>query len=99
MMLSSVNTIFKITNSYDETVTTLKDNKYDLIITDAAMKGSFTFQYLEDLKKMANESPIVVMSEIDQDVIVHLAKKIGINDFISFPFTSLDIQKSINCYL
>ncbi|MCG8720106.1 response regulator [Tenacibaculum finnmarkense] len=99
MMLASANTNFKISTSYDETIKSLKTNKYDLIVTDAVIKGSFVFQYLEDLKIMASESPIVVMSEVDQDNIVSLANKIGINEFISFPFTKVDIEKRIGRYL
>ncbi|MCT4699600.1 response regulator [Tenacibaculum haliotis] len=99
MMLSNVNTTFKISNTYEGIKNILRVNKYDLIITDAAIKGSFVFQYLEDLKSMANNSPIIVMSEIDQEVIVSIAKKIGVSEFISFPFTQLDINSCINRYL
>ena len=48
---------------------------------------------------MAKDSPIIVMSEIDQEAIVSTAKKIGVNEFISFPFTQLDINSCINRYL
>ncbi|WP_271405942.1 response regulator [Tenacibaculum soleae] len=99
MMLSSVNTIFKISNTYEDMKTALHIKKYDLIITDASLKGSFVFQYLEDLKTMAKDSPIIVVSEIDQESTVRVAKKIGINEFISFPFTQLDINSCINRYL
>ncbi|MBE7686304.1 hypothetical protein F7647_09585 [Tenacibaculum piscium] len=97
MMLSSVNTIFKISNSYDDVQMALKNKKYDLIVTDAVINGNFIFQYLEDLKTMASESPII--SEIDQEDIVRVAKKIGINEFISFPFSKVEINKYVNRYL
>ncbi|MBE7628391.1 response regulator [Tenacibaculum piscium] len=97
MMLSSVNTIFKISNSYDDVQMALKNKKYDLIVTDAVINGNFIFQYLEDLKTMASESPII--SEIDQEDIVRVAKKNGINEFISFPFSKVEINKYVNRYL
>ncbi|WP_233861139.1 response regulator [Tenacibaculum piscium] len=99
MMLSSVNTIFKISNSYDDVQMALKNKKYDLIVTDAVINGNFIFQYLEDLKTMASESPIIIISEIDQEDIVRVAKKIGINEFISFPFSKVEINKYVNRYL
>lgn len=99
MMLSSVNENFQVSNSYEDAKEIIKSKKVDLIVTDATVKGDFVFQYLEDLKKRASNIPIIVMSQVNQKTIVNAAKKIGINEFIPFPFTQKDVRDTVSYYL
>ena len=98
-MLDSIDTHFCSTNSYEEVVDIIQTKKFDIIITDSAVKGNFTFQYLEYLKTNANGTPIIVVSQIYQEHIVKVAKKIGVNEYIPMPFDPIDIKNRINSYL
>ena len=85
--------------SYDEVKHILKLQTFDLILTDASIRGNFVFKYLEDLKSKTKNTPIIVMSETDQKSITNIVEKIGINEFVSFPFNPLKVKSLINSYI
>jgi len=80
-----------------EAMRLLKDNEFDLIITDINMPFhsglEITVYVREELKRT---TPIIMLSaDAPEDTVLHALKKLGVNDFMTKPFSPADLSVRI----
>ena len=82
-----------------EGVKMLEDQEYDLIITDLMLPFISGVQLIEHIKKNRADTPIIVLSTSKQEDIILEAFNLGVQDFITKPFSpnelSLRVKRSL----
>lgn len=86
-------------NSYEDVTDVVKEQCFDLILTDALIDGTFIFEYIEELRFKCPDTRIIVMSEMNQQTIKTNLKAMGMDDFVSLPFNPIKIKARIASYL
>ncbi|MDX1326070.1 MAG: response regulator transcription factor [Arenibacter sp.] len=99
---------FKLTKEGYEVITALdgrsaieelKTTSFDLILTDLMLPFVSGSQLIEHIKKNYPNTPIIVLSTATQEDIITDAFNMGVDDFISKPFSpnelSLRVKRSI----
>lgn len=76
----------KTCNKFDD-IDKLLQESYHLIITDAEIKGIFIYEYLEFLKTKAKNTPIIVLSQINNEFVAKTIKNLGIDYFLRYPLS------------
>jgi DNA-binding response OmpR family regulator len=77
-----------------------RENDFDLIITDIHMpynNGDEILHLVRELQK--KNTPIIMISSDDQEEVVKLALKLGVNEFIEKPIDPAVVRKKITKYL
>lgn len=77
----------------DEALRRILTSEPDLIFLDLILPGKDGFEFLEDLQKMRQGKkhiPIVVLSNLGQDIDRERTKKLGAQDFLIKANVSLD---------
>ncbi|QEE49788.1 response regulator [Flavobacterium alkalisoli] len=93
---------YEVTVAPDGRVATeiLKNNSFDLVITDLMLPFVTGSQLIELIKKETPETPIIVLSTATQEDIIMDAFTMGVDDFITKPFSpnelSLRVKRSLS---
>lgn len=69
---------------------TIKSKKFDLVLLDLVMPKVNGFGVLEELKKIKNSTPVIVLSNLGQDTDIATAKRLGAKDFLIKSDTQLE---------
>lgn len=77
----------------EEAIEKIKKDKPNLILLDLIMPVMDGFTVLEKMKKMGNETPVFVLSNLGQDSDIEKAEKLGAEDF--FIKSDISISKVI----
>ncbi|ANQ52098.2 response regulator [Flammeovirga yaeyamensis] len=68
--------------------------KYDLIITDLNLEGENGIDFVNEIKKLDDELPVIILSgEIEQKIQCYL---LGVEDFIAKPFLIKELDLRVN---
>lgn len=85
--------------SADEAISRLRDNQYDVILTDIMMPGMNGIELLELIRKREDEIAVIILTALnDIDVSIRTLKS-GAYDYISKPFRLDDVIISIEIAL
>ncbi|MCM4167212.1 Transcriptional regulatory protein WalR [Arenibacter antarcticus] len=80
----------------------LEANKFDLILTDLMLPFVSGSQLIEHIKKNHPNIPIIVLSTATQEDIITEAFTMGVDDFITKPFSpnelALRVKRSIGSF-
>lgn len=79
-------------NSADAAVKLLKDNSFDLVITDIRMPRSSGIDVLDSVNELSPRTPVVMMTAYASAETAVMAMKKGAYDYISKPFKIEDVQ-------
>lgn len=83
-----------------EGVEKIKHNKYDLILLDLVMPGKSGFEVLKELRILGIKIPIIVYSNMLEDITRDEAIKMGASDYFEKATTSLsDVVGHIRKFL
>ena len=96
------NSGYEVTNAYngEEAVEILANDKYDLALLDMVMPKMDGFEVLKKIKDRGIKTPIVVTSNLGQEVDINEAKKLGAVDYLVKSNTPLaGIIEHIKMYL
>lgn len=78
----------------------LKENNFDLVITDIHMpyhNGDEVLKLIrEDQKK---NTPIIMISSDDEEEVIKLALKLGVNEFIEKPLDPKKLSKKLKKFI
>ena len=79
---------FNVTSAYDgsQAIDILKDNTFDMIISDIMMPNMDGFMMLEKIRSKDTHTPIIFMTAKDDKFSKQLAYKIGVDDYVVKPF-------------
>ena len=84
----------------DEAIAKLKDNQYDLIITDMKMPGASGEEVVRFAREKYPDSKIIIISGYSTLFSVSNALRCGVRAFLSKPFTikqiRAEVEKSLN---
>jgi len=71
----------------------LTDNDYDLVITDIMMPYTSGLEILSFVKKKAGKKlPVIVLSAMGQENVVVEAFNLGADDYITKPFSPIELS-------
>ena len=75
-------------------------NDFDLIITDIHMPFNNGDEILHLVREQQKKStPIIMISSDDQEEVVKLALKLGVNEFLEKPIDPVVVKKKVRKYL
>jgi DNA-binding response OmpR family regulator len=78
----------------------LRDNIFDLIITDIHMPYNNGDEILHLVREEQKKKvPIIMISSDTEEEVIALAKKLGVNEFVKKPIDLEKIQKVLKKYL
>ena len=84
----------------EDAMIALKDRKFDLLLLDIMMPKMDGFTVMEEMKKMKNKTPIIILSNLSQEDDAKRAKELGAVDFFIKSNTPLtEIISKINKFL
>ncbi|MFZ2310850.1 MAG: response regulator [Patescibacteria group bacterium] len=88
-----------VTNGEDA-ISALKNKKFDLLLLDIMMPKMDGFTVMEEMKKMKNKTPVIILSNLSQEDDAKRAKELGAVDFFIKSNTPLtEIISKINKFL
>jgi DNA-binding NtrC family response regulator len=80
----------------EEAIEALKQQRYDIIITDYRLPGMDGLQFLNHSQQLCPDALKILITAYRSPDIVSEAQKAGIHDFIEKPFTSKTIEYSLS---
>jgi CheY-like chemotaxis protein len=89
-----------VVNDGEEVLDLVNNQNFDLILLDLIMPKKDGFVVLEELKKMGNTTPVIVVSNLSQAGDIDRVKKLGAKEYLIKSDTPLkDIVEKIKSYL
>lgn len=84
-----------------ECVAEVKKTEYDLILLDLVMPGMSGFEVLKEIRRLGHETPVMVLSNLEEYFTREEALKMGAMDYVEKANTPLNdivarIQKFLN---
>lgn len=73
----------------------IKQEKPDLVLLDLNMPSVSGFQVLSDLKEQGSQTPVIVISNTDEEQAIQKCKELGAKEYIVKAQTNLDQIKDI----
>lgn len=84
----------------EDALSAIKDRKFDLLLLDIMMPKMDGFTVMEEMKKMKNKTPVIILSNLSQEDDAKRAKELGAVDFFIKSNTPLtEIINQINKFL
>jgi CheY-like chemotaxis protein len=94
-VLSSEGYTVDIAESADIAIPLVKENEYDLILSDVMMPGISGMEFLEHVKKIRPSTEFIIMTGYPKVDAAVQAIKIGAFDYISKPFELAEIRERV----
>jgi DNA-binding response OmpR family regulator len=84
----------------EDALSAIKNKKFDLLLLDIMMPKMDGFTVMEEMKKMKNKTPVIILSNLSQEEDAKRAKELGAVDFFIKSNTPLtEIINQINKFL
>ena len=80
----------------EEGIEAIKRQEYDIVISDYRLPGMNGLEFLKKVKDKQPEAVEILITAYGSDEILKEAKKMGVQDFISKPFTSENVEASLS---
>lgn len=71
----------EVASNGEEALALIKTKKFDLLLLDIMMPKMDGFTVMEEMKKLKNKTPVIVLSNLSQEDDADRAKKLGAVDF------------------
>lgn len=72
---------------------------YDLILLDVMLPDGNGYEFLKDLRKHDEDTPVIFLSACDEEVNIVMGLDIGADDYITKPFMVRELISRINAIL
>jgi len=90
----------ELVNNGEDALTAIKAKKFDLLLLDIMMPKMDGFTVMEEMKKMKNKTPVIILSNLSQEEDAKRAQELGAIDFFIKSNTPLtEIISKINKFL
>ena len=90
----------KVVYNGDDALAAMKEGAFDLVLIDIMMPKRDGFSVLEDLKKLGNNTPVFVMSNLGQEEDIAHVKSMGVKEYIIKADTSpAEITQKVTNFL
>ena len=80
----------------EEALDALNQQTYEIIITDYRLPGIDGLEFLKQIQPKDLDSVIILITAYCDDEVISEAKRIGVQDIITKPFNSEDIEASLS---
>lgn len=84
-----------IANDGKQAVFIAKEERPDIILLDVKMSGLSGIEILQEIKKIDKNIKVVMMSAVNEQVVIDLAIKYGAVDYITKPFSLEQLERDI----
>jgi DNA-binding response OmpR family regulator len=89
-----------VVSNGEDVLSAIKNQKFDLLLLDIMMPKMDGFTVMEEMKKLKNKTPVIILSNLSQEEDAKRAKELGAVDFFIKSNTPLtDIIAKINKFL
>lgn len=73
----------------------MKTEELDMILLDVKMPGFSGIEVLQKIREINKDSKIIMISAVDEEVVVELAMKYGAVGYITKPFSLEQLEKDV----
>lgn len=85
-------------SSIKEAMEIFKENDINLIISDIGLPDGNGFDFCEEIRKVSNVH-IIMLTALDQEVDIVTGYEIGVDDYITKPFSLIVLISKINAFM
>jgi len=78
-----------------EALDRMKVKSYDLIVLDIMMPIMDGFTFLDEKKKVADKTPVIILTARNEMKSIQKALELGANDYVAKPFNSFDLRNKV----
>ncbi|MDX9847066.1 MAG: response regulator [Tenuifilaceae bacterium] len=78
-----------------EALDRMKEKSYDLIVLDIMMPIMDGFTFLDEKKKVADKTPVIILTARNEMKSIQKALELGANDYVAKPFNSFDLRNKV----
>ena len=82
-------------NDGDQAISIIKEERLDIILLDVRIPGLSGIEVLQKIKEIDKNPKVIMMSGVDEKVVVELAMKYGAVDYITKPFSLEQLEKDV----
>ena len=75
------------------------ENSYDLILLDVMLPDGSGYEFLQELRKTDEDTPVIFLTACDEEVNIVMGLDIGADDYITKPFRVRELISRINAVL
>ena len=79
----------------EEALDAIKQQTYEIIITDYRLPGINGLEFLKQIQSKDLDAVMILITAYCDDEVISEAKRIGVQDIITKPFNSEDIEASL----
>lgn len=88
-----------IASDLNQTREIVSTKVYDLILLDVMLPDGNGYEFLKDLRKHDEDTPVIFLSACDEEVNIVMGLDIGADDYITKPFRVRELISRINAIL
>ena len=90
---------FDIASDLNQAREIVSTKVYDLILLDVMLPDGNGYEFLKDLRKHDEDTPVIFLSACDEEVNIVMGLDIGADDYITKPFRVRELISRINAIL
>jgi DNA-binding response OmpR family regulator len=84
-----------VANDGKQALAITKENRPDIVLLDIRMPGVSGLEVLQKIKEMDANAKVIMMTAINEGVVVDLAMKYGAVDYVTKPFSLEWLEKDV----
>lgn len=84
-----------VANNGKQAVLIVKEKRPDIILLDIKMPGSSGIEVLQKIKGIDKNSRVIMMSAVNEEVVIELVMKYGAVGYITKPFSLEQLEKEV----
>ncbi len=84
-----------VANDEKQAVLIVKEEQPYIILLDVRLPGSSGIEVLQKIKGIDKNSKVIMMSAVDEKVVIELAMKYGAVSYITKPFSLEQLEKEV----
>ena len=84
-----------VANDGDHAISIIKEERLDIILLDVRLPGLSGIEVLQKIKEIDKNPKVIMMSAVDEEVVVELAMKYGAADYITKPFSLEWLERDV----
>ncbi|MBU1853255.1 MAG: response regulator [Candidatus Omnitrophica bacterium] len=84
-----------VANDGESAVSMVKKKRPDIILLDIKMPGQSGMKVLQEIKEIDKKSKVIMMTGVDEDTVVELAREYGATGYIIKPFSLEYLENDI----
>lgn len=82
-------------NNGNQAVIIVKEQRPDVILLDVKMSDLSGIEVLQKIKEIDKKTKVIMVSAVDEDVVIDLAMKYGACDYITKPFSLERLEENV----